>query len=240
MGKVIVVGAGAIGLLMARLLAALPEGARLILLGDKDQLSSVEAGAVLGDICGLSRSSMSPEQGRWLARLTGYDLAPWCQASGPALRDRICLLRKSWRFDGQSGIGRLARAVNLGQTAQVAALLDSPPADLAFHGEEDRLSALLAAAVAGYRPYLDCLARGPCDAERAAQALALFNRCRVLCAVRDGSWGGGPRGGGHCPGLAAGRLPAAGGGLVCGPPRDDHAKRSRPGAVQWRHRPHGL
>jgi len=180
--------------LMARLLAALPEGARLILLGDKDQLSSVEAGAVLGDICGLSRSGMSPEQGRWLARLTGYDLAPWCQASGPALRDRICLLRKSWRFDGQSGIGRLARAVNLGQTDQVAALLDQPPADLAFHGGEDRLSSLLAAAVAGYRPYLDCLAQGPCDAERAANALALFNRCRVLCAVRDGSWGVGPLG----------------------------------------------
>jgi exodeoxyribonuclease V alpha subunit len=38
--------------LMSRLFGALPESARLILLGDRDQLASVAPGAVLGDICG--------------------------------------------------------------------------------------------------------------------------------------------------------------------------------------------
>jgi exodeoxyribonuclease V alpha subunit len=37
--------------MMARLLDALPSQARLILLGDRDQLASVDAGAVLGDLC---------------------------------------------------------------------------------------------------------------------------------------------------------------------------------------------
>jgi exodeoxyribonuclease V alpha subunit len=38
--------------LMSRLLEALPESTRLIFLGDRYQLSSVEAGSVLADICG--------------------------------------------------------------------------------------------------------------------------------------------------------------------------------------------
>ncbi|HKP64079.1 MAG TPA: exodeoxyribonuclease V subunit alpha [Polyangiales bacterium] len=38
--------------LMARLFDAVPAHARVILLGDKDQLASVEAGAVFGDLCG--------------------------------------------------------------------------------------------------------------------------------------------------------------------------------------------
>ncbi|GAM65026.1 exodeoxyribonuclease V alpha chain [Vibrio ishigakensis] len=58
--------------LMYKLLDALPSHARLILLGDKDQLSSVEAGAVLGDICSLQTGfSLSHKQA--LTQLTGFD-----------------------------------------------------------------------------------------------------------------------------------------------------------------------
>jgi exodeoxyribonuclease V alpha subunit len=42
--------------MMASLLAALPDSTMLILLGDKDQLASVEAGAVLGDLCDRAES----------------------------------------------------------------------------------------------------------------------------------------------------------------------------------------
>jgi len=56
--------------MMARLLRALPDSARLILLGDKDQLASVEAGSVLGDICNWSgRLSYSMPQRQVLAEL---------------------------------------------------------------------------------------------------------------------------------------------------------------------------
>ncbi len=60
--------------MMARLLDALPSHARLILLGDKDQLASVEAGAVLGDICSFIEQGISPAQAEWLSRQTGYRL----------------------------------------------------------------------------------------------------------------------------------------------------------------------
>ena len=100
--------------MMARVLSALPPTARLILLGDKDQLASVEAGAVLGDICSFVAQGMSPSQADMLTQRTSYDLQPYVQAAGHPIRDRLCLLRKSYRFDEKSGIGQLALAVNQG------------------------------------------------------------------------------------------------------------------------------
>lgn len=45
--------------LMARLLAALPPQARLILLGDRDQLASVDAGAVFADLCTAGAATLN-------------------------------------------------------------------------------------------------------------------------------------------------------------------------------------
>ncbi|MCE9935820.1 exodeoxyribonuclease V subunit alpha, partial [Aeromonas salmonicida] len=103
--------------MMARLLDALPSHARLILLGDKDQLASVEAGAVLGDICSFIEQGISPAQADWLSRQTGYRLQG--TPAGAPVRDSLCLLAKSWRFDQHSGIGQLARACNSGDAAAV-------------------------------------------------------------------------------------------------------------------------
>ena len=58
--------------MMAAVLAALPAQARLILLGDKDQLASVEAGAVLGQLCQrAARGHYTPATRDWLAAVSG-------------------------------------------------------------------------------------------------------------------------------------------------------------------------
>ena len=63
--------------LMAKLMQALPLNAGLILLGDKDQLASVEAGAVLGDICGRDgRNRFSDSFRKRYERLTGEAICP--------------------------------------------------------------------------------------------------------------------------------------------------------------------
>src|SRR5690606_34609583 len=101
--------------MMAWVLAALPSRARLILLGDKDQLASVEAGAVLGELCrGADSPGYSEQLVQWLKGQTGYDLSAWQGRQGRqgGLADHIALLRKSHRFDADSGIGCLAQAVN--------------------------------------------------------------------------------------------------------------------------------
>ncbi len=103
--------------LMASVFAALPENARLIMLGDKDQLASVDAGAVLGELCQRADAGhYRPETLQWLESVTGYRLPDeLADASGQPLDQAVGMLRKSYRFDEHSGIGVLALATNEGR-----------------------------------------------------------------------------------------------------------------------------
>ncbi|MCE8040135.1 exodeoxyribonuclease V subunit alpha [Halomonas sp. MCCC 1A11062] len=100
--------------MMAAVLTALPPKARLILLGDKDQLASVEAGAVLGDLCQRAEGGhYTPATCDWLQRVTGTPIPErYHDEGGQPLDQAIAMLRVSHRFDAKSGIGQLAEAVN--------------------------------------------------------------------------------------------------------------------------------
>lgn len=108
--------------MMAMLCAALPDNGRLILLGDKDQLSSVEAGSVFADLCGgLTKTQFSAAQNRWLAEV-GQTPVDDCVAPY-RLSDHVIVLEKSHRFSQNSSIGRLAACINRGDMAQSMKLL---------------------------------------------------------------------------------------------------------------------
>ena len=100
--------------MMSRLIEALPPHGRVIFLGDRDQLASVEAGAVLGDICAWVNAGYTPERAQQLARLTGTPVPAGVGNDAATLRDSLCLLQKSYRFGSDSGIGQLAAAINRG------------------------------------------------------------------------------------------------------------------------------
>lgn len=105
--------------MMTALLSALPRGARMILLGDKDQLASVEAGAVLGDLCrNAEKGDYRPDTVAMVKGSTGYSLDAYA-GDGSPLDQHIVVLRKSHRFGENSGIGALARAVNAGDPKAV-------------------------------------------------------------------------------------------------------------------------
>lgn len=110
--------------MLSSVFLALPDSAHLILLGDKDQLASVDAGAVLGALCSrASQAHYSDDTASWLKDITGYDVpAHLKDPQGNRLDQSIGMLRKSYRFDAQSGIRKLADAVN--QNDQIDALLD--------------------------------------------------------------------------------------------------------------------
>ncbi|UTH76518.1 exodeoxyribonuclease V subunit alpha [Chromobacterium sp. IIBBL 290-4] len=109
--------------LMARTVEALPSQARLILLGDRDQLASVEAGAVLGELC--QRIAYREVTLQWLSRVCGFpvDLDEAEEAMGGGLVDCVALLTRSHRFGADSGIGALARFVNAGEVEPALAIL---------------------------------------------------------------------------------------------------------------------
>ncbi|WP_413703632.1 exodeoxyribonuclease V subunit alpha [Pseudomonas sp. Pseusp16] len=199
--------------MMANLLDALPAHARLVLLGDKDQLASVEAGAVLGDLCRDAEAGWySPQTRQWLEAVSGESL----QASGlqedtqgaHPLAQQVVMLRHSRRFGEGSGIGQLARWVNQQQPEEARKLLSARSHDdvhsLSLKGEQDRaLERLLldghGQGPQGYRHYLSVLRnqRPPLDSpledsrwtDWARQVLQAFDAFQLLCAVRKGPWG---------------------------------------------------
>lgn len=118
--------------MMAATCEALRPEARLVLLGDKDQLASVEAGAVLGGLCERADAGhYLPEHAAWIEAVTGQPLPAECiDASGRPLDQAIVKLRDSYRFGAESGIGRLADAVNRGAAGEAAALLAAALPDL--------------------------------------------------------------------------------------------------------------
>jgi exodeoxyribonuclease V alpha subunit len=176
--------------LMAKLVRAVPRAARLILLGDKDQLASVEAGAVLGDICGDS-PGFSLGFRRRVMEATGHeptvsgDAAPHDgPAAGPPIRDAVVQLTRSYRFGRDSGIGRLARLVNQGDGPAASDLLAGGTcADLAWRPLESPrdLPPCLTEIAARLGAYL---AAGTPEA-----SLAALDRARVLSAHRTGPYG---------------------------------------------------
>jgi exodeoxyribonuclease V alpha subunit len=173
--------------LMAKLAAALRQDARLILLGDRDQLASVEAGAVLGDICGGGRNEpFSAEFADLVVRVTGGRIPVEPSAGpSPALTDSLVVLKKNYRFGADSGIGEVGRAVNAGDGEGAIALLKGESCrDMAWRSvpKPDGLRKALSGPVAaGYGAYL-C-------AGSAEEALERFDAFRVLCAVRQGPYG---------------------------------------------------
>lgn len=156
--------------LMAKLFDAVRHDARIILLGDKNQLASVEAGAILGDIFAASVDAASggPEDN--------------------AIGECMIHLTKSYRFGDKSGIGALASAIQQGDSARAMAVLRGdeqlPYGEVQLSALDDRapLAGALGRCVAG--GFADML--GTRDPQRRLAELAEF---RVLCVHRRGPLG---------------------------------------------------
>ncbi|RJR17264.1 MAG: exodeoxyribonuclease V subunit alpha [Desulfobacteraceae bacterium] len=181
--------------LMSKLIQALPSHARFVLLGDRNQLASVEAGAVLGDICygmdltGLSEELTSSYEITTGDRFLNTDLKS--QRFGitekiTGLRDCMIELEKNYRFGAASSIAALSLAVKEGRGEDAIAALKSArsegpldwmpvPENKAF---KDAIRSLVRDA---WPSYLRC--------EDPVEMLRYFDEFRILCAVRKGPQG---------------------------------------------------
>lgn len=173
--------------LLDALLAALPRHARLLLLGDRDQLAAVEAGNVFGALCSRARGPSAPRAAE-LTALTGLQIAgnDHDDPIADAIADAIAVLHHSYRFDAASGIGRFAEAVNAGDATRAAAVIAQRPADLGSFSCTDRPDgAALARMREGWRAIASA-AHGHADPLALVRLQESF---RVLCALREGEWG---------------------------------------------------
>lgn len=166
--------------MMAKLAEAIRDDARLILLGDRYQLASVESGSVLAEICanaGVNRFTTDQQAA------AGELLAQPMQPANHALADHVVTLQTSRRFNADSTIGQLAAAVNAGDVTAAEALLTAGHDDLVYHSRADgaAISQLMDRLTDNYARLV--------EATDPTLALAELGNQTVLTAVRQGPAG---------------------------------------------------
>jgi exodeoxyribonuclease V alpha subunit len=170
--------------LMSRLLEAVRPDARLVLVGDPDQLASVEAGAVLGDI--VERPAPGGAGTREaLADLVPADVADENPAGNP-LRNGVVRLTETYRFGDE--IDALASAIRASDPDRTLDVLRTGSSSVSFV-ETDSPDA---AAMLEVRADVESAAADLTDAARAGDVLAALSRLnvhRLLCAHRRGPYG---------------------------------------------------
>lgn len=177
---------------LAVLCQALPDAARLVLVGDRDQLAAVAAGQVLGDLCRAAapERGCGPRLAQYVQAATGMQLP--VQADAPPIADHVVALRKNHRFGSQPGIAGIAQALAMRRPDEALAVLRHGHGDLVRARDVDHALSLLAPELlAAVHAATSERSTAGDRAERSqhAPAVATLLRARVLCAVRSGPSG---------------------------------------------------
>lgn len=200
----------------AKLCDAIRDDTKVIMLGDKDQLASVEAGSVLNDLCNdlsVSLRVLDEEKLSLISALSGYSVD---QLKTTDITDNAVQLNFSYRFAKFAGIGDIAKAVNNGYIEKggnrldLKDLLDAPFVQLKDHVElleikdskkwNERNVALEKAShdmAEGYKSFWNELVKshneeGAFTGITEAQAKEIFknlDKYRILCSNREGLYG---------------------------------------------------
>jgi exodeoxyribonuclease V alpha subunit len=172
--------------MFSKLLEALGDKCRIILLGDKDQLASVEAGSLLGDLCQTlpSLNMFSSNSAQWMNQFINESArniqSEFIGENKQLLSNHIIELKYSHRFNSQGAIGKVSKAVIEGDLERLKSLIgDQTASNVTFDFEykEEVLSKF----VEGYEAYI--------NEQDIAEALKKLNQLRVLVAVRESNRG---------------------------------------------------
>ncbi|AGH44584.1 exodeoxyribonuclease V subunit alpha [Paraglaciecola psychrophila] len=203
--------------LMAKLFAALPKDAKIILLGDQDQLASVETGSVLSDICAASDLQgdnpnnalliYSDAMQQHLTKLiylptstaipnleTNTSITKRSDIRGSVIQDNVVRLLKSHRFGENSGIGQLAKQVKVGQVNQSISLLnDEQFTDINWHQPiqttpQTVANEILKTLITQLLPIYQQYTQAIQQGDL-RQAFKYWDQQQVLCAQKSGYWG---------------------------------------------------
>jgi exodeoxyribonuclease V alpha subunit len=173
--------------LMAGLFAALDKSARVILLGDKNQLASVEAGAVFGDICGAAAAAgrFSENFAAAYHAAVGEALPAAVRGGSGGLSDCLVELKQNYRFPAGSPLDAVSRAVNRGDGDEACRLMAGDTSAMVVRRDLPAKAELAERLGPTAMVFWDGLGR----AATAEEALAALEDFRILCALRQGPYG---------------------------------------------------
>lgn len=173
--------------LFSKLLNAIGPHTRLILLGDKDQLASVEAGSLFGDLC-QSKTVLNQFSSPRISLINSFieDQSQQVPDSfivednSHPLFEHLVELRESHRFNSATGIGRFSKAIIKNDQHVLTEFIEKDPSgqvDIDESYSKDKFEKF----IAGYRAFI--------KQKDTLLALRAMNNLRVLCAIRDGEQG---------------------------------------------------
>lgn len=173
--------------LFAKLLDAIGENTKLILLGDKNQLASVEAGSLFGDLCD-SQEKVNIFSKKRADLINNFIPIPSKriskdhikQPSSHPLFEHVIELQTSRRFNDNEGIGKFSKAIIANDTKVLESFTEKQ-ADKQVTIDADYNETIFAEFISGYAAYI--------NEPDIAAALKKINNCRVLCAVKEGEQG---------------------------------------------------
>lgn len=167
--------------LMTRIFRALPEHAKVILLGDPDQLPSVASGSVLSDIAPRPHRGYSEKNSVFLSKVLHHDIGQLLAVDQNNVTDHLTILQHSRRFDGQGGIGVVAKHVIAGNATASWQRLEADASRQVSLESGENMTVLSKYIDTYYKPLLAMT-----DLSQAFAQLAKF---RVLVAMRKGELG---------------------------------------------------
>jgi exodeoxyribonuclease V alpha subunit len=173
--------------LFAKLLDAIGLNTKLILLGDKNQLASVEAGSLFGDLCN-TQSGLNLLTASWVElinsfikdasrKITSHHIT---EDIGHPLSQHVIELKRSHRFTSDKGIGRFSKAIIKNDVETLQEYLQNNTDEQVIIDKEYS-NAIFEKFIEGYEDYI----KEP-DIKKALQKL---NKLRVLVAVREDEQG---------------------------------------------------
>ena len=176
--------------LMAKLFSALPEQSRLIMLGDRNQLSSVEAGSIFADLClaGLDNGNQfSTDFIQSIDKLFAENKNLQLKESSKSnlLRDCITELQISRRFDDQQGIGKFSKSVIVGNKIEINDYKSADSKQFVKIISESNIKLENDSDFLGLIGKISDYIQEP-DIEKSIDKL---NNFKVLCATREGKFG---------------------------------------------------
>lgn len=169
--------------LFSKLMDAISPTTKIILLGDKDQLASVEAGSLFGDLC------IAQEKLNTFSKPTinffqsffdsGADLSRHEHISHHLLFEHVIILQHSYRFSSDDGIGKISKAIIESKIEDIQSFFDNKDNKVTLDPQYSE--AIFKNFIDGYRDYIE-----ETDIQLAFKKL---NQLRVLCAIRESSEG---------------------------------------------------
>ncbi|MCO6497541.1 MAG: exodeoxyribonuclease V subunit alpha [Chitinophagaceae bacterium] len=165
--------------LFAKLVEAVAPQSKLILLGDKNQLASVEAGSLFGDLCSLPEK-LNQFGNNFLKKITPlYESELTPAEKVIPIANHIVELQKSYRFDDSKGIGRLSRIVINEDVNTLKSFMEETDKQVKIDFEYN--DSIFEHFVDGFGAFI--------KEKDIKKAISLLGKCKVLCALREGNNG---------------------------------------------------